>query len=140
MALLDLRKGFLLTFKHHLCGIKTCLTKHAAYACMFYHVRHNNITSYHHLGSQQHDKCIMLQSYVSRYLNHLDYYKYICWDSLTEWSKVPDLGSSLKGYVFKSHSYIYFHFFVKPQVTSTFLTFYELPTSWFQNVYAMERI
>ena len=55
---------------------------HAAYACMFYHVRHNNVASHCYLGSQKHD----------------------CWDNLAEWSKAPDLGSGPKGRGFKSHS------------------------------------
>ena len=37
-------------------------------------------------------------------LDHLGFSGHIRWDSLAEWSKVSDLGSSPKGRGFKSHS------------------------------------
>ena len=104
VALLYHRQGLPSMFKHHLCGIKTCLTTHAAYACMFYHARHNNVASHRYLDFQQHDPCIVMQSHVLRYSIILIFLDKNCCDSLAEWSKAPDLGSGPNGRRFKSHS------------------------------------
>ena len=65
-ALWNLRQGLPSAFKHHSYRIKTCLITHATYACMFNRARHNNVESDRHLGSQQLDPCIVMQSHVSR--------------------------------------------------------------------------
>ena len=66
----DLRRGLFSPTKHHLCRIQVCSVTHGACACMFNHLRYNNVKA-HHLGSQQLDQCIMMSSYVLGELDHL---------------------------------------------------------------------
>ena len=66
VALLDCQPGLYLPTEHNSCRIHAWSTTHVIRACMFNRVQYNHVTSHCHLGSQQHNPCIMIPSHISK--------------------------------------------------------------------------